>query len=133
MTTNNTTLLQKLGNLHALTTRFDTVITTWGGTLLLLILRCYIAWQFLKAGLVKIQDWNSTLELFKTEYHVPLLPPELAAYMAVISYPQLFEFECPAAVNDHFYWGICLLVIVAFGAGKLSLDNLLSSRTQSAK
>lgn len=48
--------------------------------------------------------------------------------MAVISYPQLFKFECPAALNDHFYWGMLLLVIVAFGPGKASLDQWLEQR-----
>ena len=48
--------------------------------------------------------------------------------MAVISYPQLFQFECPAAINDHFYWAISLMVIVMFGPGKFSLDGFLSSR-----
>ncbi len=43
--------------------------------------------------------------------------------MAVISYPQLWTFECPAAINDHFYWGILLLVLVAFGPGRLSMDR----------
>jgi putative oxidoreductase len=45
--------------------------------------------------------------------------------MAVISYPQLFEFECPAAINDHKYWAILIAVIFVFGAGRLSLDWLL--------
>ncbi|UUZ55593.1 DoxX family protein [Massilia sp. H-1] len=45
--------------------------------------------------------------------------------MAVISYPQLFTFDCPAAINDHRYWGILLLVLVAFGPGKFSLDALI--------
>lgn len=45
--------------------------------------------------------------------------------MAVISYPALFEFECPAAINDHFYWGALILVIIAFGPGRLSLDAWL--------
>lgn len=42
--------------------------------------------------------------------------------MAVISYPQLFKFECPAGLQDHFYWGALLLVLVAFGPGRLALD-----------
>src|SRR6185503_9271399 len=42
--------------------------------------------------------------------------------MAVISYPQLFGFDCPAAINSHFYWGSVLLALVAFGPGRWSLD-----------
>jgi putative oxidoreductase len=49
--------------------------------------------------------------------------------MAVISYPQLFTFDCPAAINDHRYWGILLLVLLAFGPGKLSLDALIKRRS----
>lgn len=48
--------------------------------------------------------------------------------MAVISYPQLFSFECPAAINDHFYWGVMLLALVAFGPGRFSLDAWLAGR-----
>jgi len=124
-----------------------------------LALRWYVGWQFFRAGLVKVGDWSATLALFREEYMVPLLPPELAAYfgaagelalplllcvglvsrpaalalflvnaMAVISYPQLLSFECPAAINDHFYWGAMLLVLVAFGPGKFSLDAWLTGR-----
>lgn len=46
--------------------------------------------------------------------------------MALLSYPQLWQFECPAAVNDHLFWGVLLLVVVAFGPGRFSLDRLLS-------
>ncbi len=149
--------MKNLLTLHQFSTRFDETISAWGGALLLLILRVYVGWQFLHSGLIKLQNWPGTLELFHTEYHVPLLPPDLAAYMgaggelflpcllfvglfsrpaalgllgvnamAVISYPQLFEFECPAAINDHFYWTILLLVVVVFGAGRFSVDALVS-------
>jgi len=143
---------------HALSTRFDDKLNVWGGSALSLALRLYIGWQFFKAGLVKIADWQSTLSLFREEYMVPVIPPELAAWMgaggelflpvllalgffsrpaalalfavnlmAVVSYPQLFELECPAAVNSHFYWGILLLVLLSFGPGKLSIDAWLES------
>ena len=132
----------------------DDVVSKSLADVLLLALRWFIAWQFLKAGLVKLDDWSSTLALFESEYQVPLLSPVLAAYlgtagelvfpillmaglftrwaalglfavnaMAVISYPQLFTFDCPAAINDHKYWAVILAVIFVFGAGRLSLDG----------
>lgn len=41
--------------------------------------RWYVSWQFLKSGWLKVSDWQGTLDLFRTEYHVPLLPPTMAA------------------------------------------------------
>jgi len=49
----------------------------------------------------------------------------LVNVVAVISYPALAEFTCPAAINDHINWGVLSLVIVAFGPGRLSLDTWL--------
>ena len=144
--------------LHRYSNHVDHAIRLWGGTLLNLFLRCYVSWQFLKSGWLKLQNWPGTLELFRSEYHVPLLKPELAAVMgaggellfpillilglfsrpaalglfmvnamAVISYPQLWEFECPAAINDHFYWGIMLITVFVYGPGRLAADHLLST------
>jgi putative oxidoreductase len=48
-------------------------------SIFLLALRLYVSWQFLKSGWLKLSSWDSTLDLFTTEYHVPLLPPMLAA------------------------------------------------------
>src|SRR4051812_45455942 len=48
--------------------------------LALLAARLYVARVFMLSGLTKIRDWDTTLALFNDEYHVPLLPPELAAY-----------------------------------------------------
>jgi len=127
--------------------------------LLLLAARLYVALVFFKSGMVKIADWSSTLALFRDEYKVPVLPPDLAAYvgtfgeltfpvlialglagrfgaaglfvvnvMAVLSYPQLFEFECPAGLHFHFYWGSILATLVAFGPGRISIDALVLQR-----
>jgi putative oxidoreductase len=41
--------------------------------------RWYVSWQFLKSGWLKVSNWPGTLDLFRTEYHVPLLPPPAAA------------------------------------------------------
>jgi len=45
----------------------------------LLATRWYVSWQFLKSGWLKVTSWDSTLGLFRDEYHVPLLPPYAAA------------------------------------------------------
>lgn len=153
--------MNALLGLHRFSTRFDPAIATYGGALVSLAIRLYVGWQFFKAGLVKIQDWGSTLALFRDEYQVPVLPPELAAAlgaagelgfpvllfiglfsrpaalglffvnaMAVVSYPALFEFECPAALNDHFYWGFLLAVLIAYGPGRLSVDAWLERKQE---
>jgi putative oxidoreductase len=41
--------------------------------------RWYVSWQFLQSGWIKVTNWQSTLALFETEYHVPVLPPHAAA------------------------------------------------------
>lgn len=127
--------------------------------LLLLAARIYVSMIFFRAGLLKLGDWGSTLALFHDTYKVPVLSPDLAAYvgtfgevvfpvlivfglagrfsaaalfvvnvMAVVSYPDLFGFECPAGLNSHYYWGAILLMLVVFGPGKLSLDSLILKR-----
>lgn len=48
--------------------------------------------------------------------------------MAVASYLDLFGFECPAGINAHYYWGSILLLLVVFGPGKISIDELMRRR-----
>ena len=49
--------------------------------------------------------------------------------MAVLSYPALWGFDCPAAIQSHFWWGAGLLLLVAFGPGALSADRLIARRS----
>ena len=110
---------------------------------------------FFQSGLTKIQSWDTTIMLFQYEYNVPILSPELAAYLAtaaeltlpilllvgLISRPTalaLFIFNIvaaisypdmsPAGINDHIMWGVMLAVTFFHGAGKLSVDHWLCNR-----
>lgn len=112
-------------------------------------IRLYIANVFFKSGLTKINDFSSTVALFESEYKVPLLSPELAAYfgtgaelvlplllaLGLLSRPvavALFVFNIVAVVSypdiselgraDHLLWGALIAVIVFFGPGRWSVD-----------
>ncbi|WP_296053237.1 DoxX family protein [uncultured Alteromonas sp.] len=114
--------------------------------------RLYVSWVFFASGLTKTNDWETTLFLFEYEYHVPLLPFALAACLATIAellLPVLIslgiisrlsalglgivnvvavislEEIAPAALYGHVIWGLILLHITVWGAGKLSLDNVI--------
>jgi len=123
--------------------------------LLLLGFRVYVARVFLLSGLTKIHDWSITLALFTDEYHVPVLPPAVAAALGTateLSMPVLlalglasrfaagvlFIFNIVAvvsyaalpdiAVKDHILWGTMLLVLTICGPGKIAVDTWLERR-----
>jgi len=50
-------------------------------SVLALVVRLWVGWQFLKAGYLKFGSWSTTLFLFEEEYRVPLLSPQLAAIL----------------------------------------------------
>ena len=51
-------------------------------SLLVLFMRIWIAKIFWYSGLTKISSFDSTIYLFEYEYKVPLISPEIAAYLA---------------------------------------------------
>ena len=48
-------------------------------SILQLMFRVAIAAVFWSSGMTKIASWDTTIALFRDEYMVPLLPPEIAA------------------------------------------------------
>ena len=123
--------------------------------LALLSARIYIASVFFASGLTKLRDWDSTLFLFEEEYSVPLLNPELAAYLgtgaelllpvllllglfspigaiglSVLNIVAVISLEeiAPAAFTLHIVWGLLLALLVIWGPGKIALDKPLKSR-----
>jgi putative oxidoreductase len=78
----NTTTLSystpRAGGLRGLLQASSTLLASLA-TPFAFLTRLYVSWQFLKSGWLKITSWETTLGLFRDEYHVPLLPPALAA------------------------------------------------------
>lgn len=131
----------------------------------LLVLRVYVSWQFLKSGVLKLQDWETTRVLFQEEYHVPVLSPGIAALLgtageivfpvllivgllsryaaagltavnvlAVVSYAHvLLSDGFDAALGQHHLWGLMLLVVLVFGAGRLSVDAVVAAQAAARK
>lgn len=118
-------------------------------SLIQLTARVAVGLVFFKSGLTKIATWDNTLELFATEYQVPLLPTEVAAYLgtaAELVAPWLLflglgarfgaaallgmtlviqTFVYPLNYAEHLTWAALLLLILTRGAGSLSLDHLI--------
>ena len=62
-------------------------------SILQLMFRIAIATVFWSSGLTKIASWDTTIALFRNEYMVPLLPPEIAAVTSAT-----FELSCSALI-----------------------------------
>ena len=118
-----------------------------------LLARIGIAGIFFRSGQTKVDGFtitDSTFFLFEEEYKVPLIPPEIAAYMATIAehvFPALLIvglasrlsafallgmtlviqlFVYPNLWPDHALWAAALLYIVARGPGSIALDALIA-------
>jgi len=112
-------------------------------------LRVAVAEVFWSSALTHVASWQTTLYQFANDYQVPLLPPTLAAYLAVaieFAAPPLLVlglatrlaslvllgmitvievFVYPQAWPTHIQWAAMLLVLVARGPGSVSLDGLI--------
>src|SRR6266568_2828010 len=98
-------------------------------TILAIPLRLAVATVFWNSAVTKLANWDTAVELFVEEYKVPLLPPELAAYMAVsieLTTPEVLVY--PQAWPTHIQWAAMLFVLLCRGPGKLSLDHLVRMR-----
>lgn len=123
----------------------DAVSYNW----LALPLRFAVTTVFWSSAMAKLANWETTLSLFSDEYQLPLVPPEIAAYLATsveISTPVLLVlglltrpaafillgmtavieiFVYPLAWPTHIQWAAMLLVLLCRGPGRLSLDYLI--------
>ncbi|MBU0747682.1 MAG: DoxX family protein [Gammaproteobacteria bacterium] len=125
-------------------------------SLLALVNRIAIAGIFWLSARTKVEGWftvsDSAYALFREEYKLPLLPPELAAQLATVAehvFPLLLVlglftrlsalallgmtlviqvFVYPDAWPTHLSWAGLMLYLAGRGAGNVSLDRALGIR-----
>lgn len=113
-------------------------------------MRVGVASVFFKSGLTKIASWDLTVQLFADEYRVPLLPPDVAAYLgtfnelvcstmvalgiaarfgaaALLGMTLVIQtFVYPENWSEHLLWASILAYVLTRGAGVLSVDRLVA-------
>jgi len=122
-------------------------------SLLAMVQRLGLAAVFFQSGRTKVEGLftipETTIELFRSEYALPLLPPDIAAYMAagaehlfpILLVIGLFTrlsaaallgmtlviqvFVYPDAWPTHLSWAGLMLPLIALGGGRFALDRLL--------
>ena len=114
-----------------------------------LLMRFSIFWVFWRSGSLKVANMEQAVGLFRDEYKLPVLPPEIAAYLGTaveLAAPCLILvglFTRLAALsligltltiqflvywNDypsHLLWLAILVFLLTRGPGPFSLDALL--------
>jgi len=127
-----------------------------GHDIIALTARIGLAAVFWLSGRTKVDGWltvnDTAYTLFREDYKVPLLPPELAAHMATYAehlFPLLLVlglatrlsalgllgmtaviqiFVYPDAWPTHLTWATGMLYLIGRGAGRWSLDRVLNLR-----
>ena len=163
------TAVADAGLMPRLIRQFISLCTHVPNTLLAFVARFSIAAVFWKSGQTKIQGleidivsreftlgWprlsDSVVDLFRDEYRLPVIPPEMAAIMAAFAehfFPLLILFGMatrlsalallgmtmtiqlfvyPDAYPTHGTWAAVLLYLMVHGPGKLSLDHWFARR-----
>ena len=122
-------------------------------SLVALVARFAVAAVFWRSAMTKVDESfqvkSTTFFLFKEEYKVPIIPPDIAAYLA--SYQELIGavllviglatrltalafigmvaviqvFVYPSGWPDHLLWFALLFLLVARGPGAISVDHLI--------
>lgn len=138
-------LLARIDRLRATAARFPLSLIEFG-------MRFAVGATFFRSGMLKLESFDTAITLFRDEYRLPLLPPELAAYIGTtveLSAPVLLVLGLGARIGaaallamtltiqflvypenwpEHLMWGSILTYVLTRGAGKLSIDRLVAFR-----
>jgi len=113
-------------------------------------MRLAVGATFFRSGMNKYQSFDTAITLFRDEYKLPLLPPEIAAYMGTtveLSAPVLLVLGLFARLGaaalltmtltiqflvypenwpEHLMWASILAYVLSRGPGALSLDRIVA-------
>jgi putative oxidoreductase len=122
-------------------------------SLVALVARFAVAAVFWRSAMTKVDESfqvkSTTFFLFKEEYKVPIIPPDIAAYLAtyqeligavllviglatrltalsfigMVAVIQVFVY--PSGWPEHLLWFALLFLLVARGPGAISVDHLI--------
>lgn len=136
-------LVARLDALRSTAARFPLSVIELG-------MRTAVGATFFKSGLNKFQSFDSAVTLFREEYRLPLLPPEIAAYMgttvelcapvllvlgicarfgaaALLAMTLTIQFLVyPENWPEHLMWASILAYVLTRGAGALSIDRIIA-------
>lgn len=136
-------LTGRLDRLRRAASRFPLSLIEFG-------MRFAVGATFFRSGLLKLQSFDTAIALFRDEYRLPLLPPELAAYLGTaveMSAPVLLVLGIFARLGaatllamtltiqflvypenwpEHLMWGSILAYVLSRGAGALSMDRVIA-------
>ncbi|MFO1107222.1 MAG: DoxX family protein [Amaricoccus sp.] len=125
--------------------------------LIALVARVAAGGVFWRSGQTKLDGFgiaDSTFYLFREEYHVPILPPDVAAVLSTVgenvlsvllivglasrlsaagllimtAVIQVFVF--PEGWPDHILWASSLLLVLGRGPGPIAIDRLVRRALQ---
>jgi putative oxidoreductase len=121
--------------------------------LVALITRLSIAGVFWQSGRTKVDGWHLSdfaIELFRSDYKLPVIDPAIAAYLAAFAehlFPVMLVigiatrfaavallimtlviqiFVYPEAWPTHGTWAACCLILMTRGPGVISVDHLIA-------
>ncbi|GHA13055.1 hypothetical protein GCM10008090_23450 [Arenicella chitinivorans] len=131
--------------------KFNAFCTHALGPLINLIARIYIGWVFFRSGLVKIDDFESTVEFFADDWAIPFLAPMPAAILATageLILPVMLVLGLGARISAlgllimtamiqflvlpdhlHYWWMLVLGFLLSEGGSRCSLDYWLFRQT----
>ena len=136
-------IVSRLAALRALAALFPLSVLELG-------MRLAVGATFFRSGMNKFESFDTAIELFREEYRLPLLPPEIAAYMGTaveLTAPVLLVLGLFARLGaaallvmtltiqflvypgnwpEHLMWASILAYVLTRGPGTLSLDRIIA-------